>query len=111
MGSDGVEALGNKNVVTLRRTSQPPGIEPAGGPSERIEEHSPVTVEVGLGMFGVKPSRTISSKWGTAESASAGAQPSRLGDLAWAFMDGSGPRDGAVKARATYRGRRADRRR
>ena len=54
MGADGLETFGNKSVVALRGTSQPSGIEPAGGPGERIQEHTPVTEEVGLGLVGIK---------------------------------------------------------
>lgn len=54
MGADGLETFGNKSVVALRGTSQPTRIEPAGGPGERIQEHTPVTEEVALGLFGVK---------------------------------------------------------
>jgi hypothetical protein len=54
MGADGLETFGNKSVVALRGTSQPTGIEPAGGPGERIQEHTPVTEEVGLGLVGIK---------------------------------------------------------
>ena len=54
MGADDVELVGNQGTVASGRAGQPAGIEPGGGPGERVHQHAAVAVEVGRGLSGVK---------------------------------------------------------